>query len=55
MQMRHSPSANLATGGHVRKKLQAARDTERILTVSMTQCTATGHNGFKGRADTTEK
>jgi hypothetical protein len=54
MKMRHSPSTNLATRRHVRKKLQVARDAERILTVAMTQRAATGQNGFKGRTDTTE-
>ena len=54
MQMRHSPSANLATRGRVRKKLQVARDAERILTVAMTQSAATGQNGFQGLADTTQ-
>jgi hypothetical protein len=54
MRMRHPPSANLAARGHVRKKLQTARDAERILTVAMTQSAATGQNGFKGLADTTQ-
>jgi hypothetical protein len=54
MQMRHSLSTNLATRGHVRKKLQVARDAERILTIAMTQSTAAGQNGFKGSTDTTE-
>jgi hypothetical protein len=54
MHVRYFPSTNLATHGRVRKKLQVARDAERILTVAMTQRAATGQNGFKGRTDTTK-
>jgi hypothetical protein len=55
MNMQHSSSADLATHGYVRKKLQAARGADRMLTIAMTKSAAAGQHASKDRTDATEE